>query len=323
MARTRNENVAIHTALRAVDKFTTALNPALIDGEQPDAAIDYEIEYTYISPSGVRQGVSKEHLEGSIDGWPMPGHYEIFVLDSNGEPLHQDPFRAVEHDKDALIRGPGDAANNPAMQLFSTLAEEARLTVRGQRAELNSTLSREKEAREAYQKQIDVTTALQREKSQLILTAERAVAEKELAEERLRESEAIREKMETDIAEMKPQFATIVDRGLHHFGRFLGLPSNETEPGEAQQEGQAPPARENEEPRPECAADPQRDTLDLLAVLLGNDEVLASMVQEGLITWNQARSIWWGLTGKDLGDEPNWDEWHAAHDAAEPQEGAA
>lgn len=323
MARTRNENVAIHTALKAVDKFTTALNPALIDGEQSEAATDYEVEYTYISPSGVRQGVSKEHLEGSIDGWPLPGHYEIFVLDSNGEPLHPDPFRAVEHDKDALVRGAGDAANNPAMQLFATLSEEARLTVRGQRAELNNALQREKQAREDYQKQIDVTTALQREKAQLVLTAERAVAEKELAEERLKESEDAREKMEQDIAEMKPQFATVVDRALHHFGGFLGLPSNETtaEPGSTAQEGQAPPARKDEDPRPECAVDPQKDTLELLAVLLGNDDVLASMVQEGLVTWDQARSIWWGLMGKDLGDEPNWDEWHASREEA--QEGAA
>lgn len=323
MARTRNENVAIHTALKAVDKYTTALNPALIDGEQSEAATDYEVEYTYISPSGVRQGVSKEHLEGSIDGWPLPGHYEIWVLDSNGEPLHAEPFRAVEHDKDALVRGAGDAGNNPAMQLFATLSEEARLTVRGQRAELNSALSREKQAREDLQKQIDVTTTLQRERAQLVLTAERAVADKELAEQRLKESEEVRGKLESDIAEMKPQFATIVDRGLHHFGKFLGLPSNETEPGDGQQQSQQAPVREGDDPRPECAADPQKDTLEVLAALLGNYDVLASMINEELITWEQARSIWWGLTGKDIGSEPDWSEWNAAHDTAEPQEGAA
>lgn len=326
MARSyrRQEQVTIRTALKALDEFVKELNPALADGDQSDISIDYSVIYTFIAANGRRLGVTRENLEGEIDGWPMPGTYEILVVDSNGKPMHDEPFTAVEIDKDEFLRGGGVSDNASGLAYMQALQEEGRLSLRRIALERDQACAREKDALKAYREQLDVTTELQRKIGRYELAAERAIADKEIAEERLKESEEAREKLEADIAEFKPQIREMVDRGVAHFGKFLGLPSNETESQATDAQATATePAREGDDPRPACAADPRQDTLTLLAAVLGDDDVVAHLVQDGVLTWDQVRSVWYGLTGKDLGDEPNWDEWNARRSQESSEEGEA
>lgn len=323
MARKRANHVSIHTALEAVDEFVVRLNPAIndagADDDAPRATFDHKIEYVYISPnkSIPPTGVSRGHLDGTIDGWPMPGTYEIWVTDSNGEELHPEAFVAVQHDPASMVKSEDGPANH-VMNLINASAEDARITIQRQRAAINAAEDRERKARIDFQNQIDVTTKLQREHANLILRAERAEADAELARQRQAEAEAGVRELEDRMATAQPYISEVVDQGLQKIGGLLGIPMPANEKNAAPEVD-----RKNDDPPPPGVENTKAAVDRFFQTTLGNDELLASMVQDGIITWADARVIWYSLTGKDLGDEPDWNAWNAANEAPEAQEGAA
>lgn len=308
MARRPERTLTIAAALDAVAKYEKAADARAIDSATP--ILDRELTYTYISPAGKRIGVSRENLTGQIEGWPLPGDYEIDVVDSNGESIPDEPWRATEFDKDSLlaVKTSGD---NPANGLMSSIMEESRIIIRDQRIRINQAEARETKAREDLTAKIDLINDLQKKKNDAELAAGKAIADRDLANEKQKEAEAALAYLEDSMASMKPHIAMAVDHGLQRFGELLGA----TEPDAAPSETEPPPAQDGEDPPPAGVDDRAKLMNDLLAAVIIDESMLMELTHRGVIPWAQARALYWLIKKKDIGEEPNWDEFFGADDS--------
>ncbi len=317
MARRRRHGVTLTIAavLADVALFEKTIDPSL--AEDGEASIDHEVQYTYIGPNGRRIGVTKEQLvgNGENDNWPLPGVYEIDIVNSEGNSVLPEPWRAEHFDKDSLIESAKERDGNPGAQLFAVLGEEARISIRNQRHEINHAQARERSAREDLEKQIDVNAQLQKEKNAAIAIAERADAEKDLAVKRQNVAEEALHALENELAYMKPQIAAAVDHGIAQFGKMLGVQGEATNDGEPN----APPGEDGDAtaqeraPAPPGADNPAAVLNDLLEKVVFNPDVCRELVEQGFLSWETVRAIVWVQRGVDLGSEPDWgDEDQAA-----------
>lgn len=325
--RRRREGVTltISAILADVATFEKEVDPSV--AEDGSASIDHEVQYTYVAPSGRRMGVTKEQMQGKEDGWPLPGIYEVDIVNSNGDSiLPAGPWKAEHLDRDSLMKA-DEKEGNPAVQLFTAMGEEARITIRNQRADINAAQARERAARDDLNTQIDVAAKLQKEKNAAIAIAERAEAEKELAEERQKVAEEALAQLQNEIAYMKPQIAEAVDHFISQTGKLLGVqdPTNDVRPATQDAEQSANPSHAPDgSPAPPGAEEPRVVLNDLLERVIFNADVCEELVNQGVLSWETVRAIVWIQTGQDPGPEPVWPPAEEEPVAdAEPQRGVA
>lgn len=289
------------------------------DGAPLDPVIDYEIVITYIAPGGTRrQEVTEDQARKGRDGTPLPGEYEIDAVDSNGDSILPEPWKATEYDPDAvkdLAKGNG-VEQHPAVQLFAAAAENARIDLRDMRFEVNAARKREKDARDELNTKIDEIGRLHREKAAEQIKRERAEAEMNLAIAQRAEALEALEFLQKEVEGWKPHIAMAVDHGMQKLGALVmgeSASNEQTQPSEAQGEAPAtasdqPDTVMGDDPPPPGAEDPRARTIETIQALILNDETMIMLVREGFITWSLARAVRWNFTHVDIGEEPNWNE---------------
>lgn len=288
-------------ALRDVALWEDSVN-------QPEGAtIDYTLEYVWIGPGGKRQEVIKEQLtEGFTDGWPMPGEYEITPLDSNGEPLIE-PFRALQLDKDALARSSRPEDGPAALML--AMSEDARITIRNQRANIDAAEKRERAAREELNKALDQVAKLTRESAQLKITADRAMSDMELAVARQQEAEEAYTGLENEILEFRPHVQIAVDHAMHKLTSIFGLAAdNVADNVSANTNTSEDSVPEGTDPRPPGCENPVQTLDELYEAVIYNWQLCRYLVDNNVITWDLVRRLVWLRKKIDLGPTPVWDD---------------
>lgn len=317
---------SLTSALKAVDSFVAAQNPALSKGEDGEATahIDFEVVYIYSSPSGIKQIVDRDNLEGKVDEWPMPGEYEIRAEDSNGDLIVDNAvWRATHYSKDSLVSAKENGADTtPGGLLFMQLMDTARIENRTLGADANLARKARDDARRENDRLSEVIGKLQKEKNEMMLERDRSSANESLAKERLADAMMLIQKQEDDLAEFKPQIGEIVDRGFKHLGEWLGLPDG---PGNDKPSGigfKPPASNPNPDPAPPGVAEAADCASVILAKIVLDDDTLCGLCKAGIIDWEYARVIRWKMTGEDIGEEPDWSA--ESEDAVpDAQEGAA
>lgn len=315
MARRARPGVTPNLAaiLRDIEIWESKIN--LPDG----ATVDYTFEYVWIGPQGKRQEIVKEQLtSGFGDDWPMPGEYEITALDSNGEPI-EEPWRATHFDKDSLSRGRPE--DGPAA-LMLAMSEDARITIRNQRASIESAERREKTAKQELNIALDQIADLMRKQANLTLTAERAVADKDLAEGRQKEAEDAYAQLENDILEFRPHVQIAVDHGMARLGQILGVATDNVANSigagatDSPSETSSQETYDGADPPPPGCEKPMESLDELYEKIIYNPALCRYLVENGVISWDLVRRLIWLRRHVDLGDTPVWDD-------AETQDGTA
>jgi hypothetical protein len=280
---------------------------------------DFKIVYYYLSgPQKQRMEVVKDQLlPGTVEDWPLPGEYEIDVLDSLNESLLEEPWRAQHLDKDSLVRG-ARSDENPAQVLF----EEYRIRLRNQAADRDRAEAKERKAKDELDVAEEKIRKLSRSNAEYQLAAEQAAARQAYAEEKQKEAEAAFEQLETENAELKPHIQMFFDHGFDRLVQFFGaapaMAANNT--------GNAPsadgPPLQGNDPMPPGAEDPIGRLDDLFKAVIYDREICQHLVDQGILTWAQVRALVWCRTKVDLGPEPQWAEW-AKNADTEPTAGEA
>ena len=313
------------TMLAEIDRYSRSIDGALRD---PSAApqLDCHWVFTFISASGKRIGVERGQLDGSADGWPLPGRYEADYVDSEGNSVVQEPWRGEQLDPDDLREAMKRRENeSPATFLF----EQYQIQMRGQRAELDAARTREAAARVDLNKQVDIAADLQRKKNDAVAQAAKAIADKELAESRQKEAEDALEALERDLSRFKPQLHAVADRmiqrGIEAFGGDVKLVlADETSAanganGGANGKHASPPAEPRDAPFDGAAAeDVPRHVNDVLRATVFDPEVARELYAMGILSWETIRSLLYLQYGRDLGPDPVWPDEPGAPPARGP-----
>lgn len=261
------------------------------------ATIDYRPVYVWISPSGVRRTVTKAHLEGGtgqgLDGWPLPGEYQVTFVDSNDEAIG-DTWIGEHIDRDTLLAAQPDkdAGAQSVMALVRTVNEEARLTISNQRRALDEAIKREERARKAENEAKDALRALQDENARLKLAAERAAADKSYAEAKQIEAETAYTELDKSVRGWQPQIHMAVDHMTAKLFEKFGA--------------QLPWQPDTKDPETEEA----RQVLNtLLEALIFDIEVVKPLVEAGKISWDHVRFVAINSMNQDPGPMIDWTLW--------------
>lgn len=298
--------------LRLIDRYLLS-----IDGgnRETDAApaLDCHVVFTYISVEGQRIGVGRDQLAGQVDGWPLPGKYEADYVDSNGVTTLGEPWTAVEFDPEALkalAKGKAESGGDRAVgDLVEQLLGTARVENRNLRARAEAAEKREEAANEDRNRKIDTIGRLQKEKNDAVMRADKAVADKELAEAQRKDAEEALEHLEDQNAALRPQIHAavdrIVERGIAAFGGAeMMLPPSPDGAASNGAEHRAP--EQGADPPPPGADDPAGCMEDLLDAVVFDVEVARELVDKGILSWETICALMWLKRGINLGPVPNW-----------------
>ncbi len=315
MARRRSTTTqTISAALKELDAYISLIDVSV--AEDGAASTDREIIYTFITKSKQRIGCTREQLEGKSENgqdWPVAGDYEIDVVDSNEISLLDaagGPWRCCHFDKDSLTKVGDDAERSPMGALVSVLQEEARIEIKNQRGKIDAAERRETNAREELNRQIDVCGRLQREKNDAILRAERAIADKELAEGRQKEAEEALAYLESQVAHLEPQMKAAVDHVITRASQYLGMST--VVPTGAANETTESVEEDDSGPAPPGAEDPQGTVEAIFQSTILNPVVCRELVEAGLLKWSDVRAAIWLAINVDVGEVPDWEKFNEA-----------
>jgi len=311
-----------------------------------DHVIDYRVVCLFSGPNKKPHSIPREYLKpGAAEEWPMPGDYEIRVVDSNGD-LITDAWTASHFDKETLTRARSTGDDFNPIRLMLDANEDNRIQIRHQRAWVNEAEAREQKAKAELRLSEDRVTELQRKLTAAEHAKGKAEAERDVALEQRQEAVEAAELLEEELATFKAPIAMFVDEGLAKLSQFFGVgvpaanttgPSSSTAPagngdpdvsaaGAAAAPGAGNP---NPDPPPPLADDPMQAVQDLGMLFercIFDREVLRQLVEAGVLEWEHVRRLVWYRLKVDLGPVPKWTEWAAgdAPPAAPPaQQGAA
>lgn len=300
-------------ALASLDDFMAEVTTPSSEGI---AVIDPKPEFFFRAAGGLSE-IPREYLVNGQNsaGWPMPGKYEIHVVDSEGNDLCE-PWHAAHFDNEELLK-----KSNEGNAEF--LFDEYKSRVRSQRAELESAESRAKKLAAELAVKDEQISKLTKTCSALTLANDRAMADKALAEGRQKEAEEALAAMQEDVLTFQPIVQQGVDRIIERAIQIFGVPSfaqanqpaNNEQSAAAEQE-QFPPAPPGIDPSP----DRYRTSLYDLVTDVWK---LRPLVEHGFLSWEDARGIMWHILKVDPGPVPRWEEWEAAAKSAEGNQGAA
>ncbi len=300
--------IAIPTLAAAL----SALDEWKISAELPDTkdgyAINYKIEYIWIDPDGCERECAKEELEqrGSGDSEiPRPGQYEIRIIDLKDNNLLI-AWQAEHVNSRSMMRSPAESP----MALMKEMCYTAETQIRNTQFRLEKAEKDAEKARDSLHSVRENLAKLQRELAAAVTAKERALADKDLAEARQQELQQAVDQMEEDLSLWKPQVQMAVDHGMGRLSEMLfGMSPRNSNAPEESQEGWDPPPADLLQP----------DVIDQGIFSLFFDlEKLQAMVENGMFSWQFARSVLWHKTKRDPGPVPQWDQWRAERDASEP-----
>ena len=278
--------------LQSLARWEAAIGP-----NQGQTALDFRVVYTYVAADGRRLEILREQLEeGRSDDWPLPGDYEIDVVDSVGASLLRSPWRGVHFDRDAL-REPRTTRNAYDATL-TQLLEESRIALRNSRADLDRAERRAKEAREELESKIDALAQVARERNAAICERDRAVADAELERTKRNDAELAFAELERDVEGFRPHLEMIVDHGIARTLELVGL-------GDAKSDSSATPESDAASP-PAGAEDPRARVSELMHAAIYNRGIARGLVEQGLLSWETLRALVWLDRGLDLGPTPEW-----------------
>jgi hypothetical protein len=308
--RRGNSKPIISAILQQIEAWKTIAD---MPSGDTGAKLDYEFEWIYISPSGKRREVTKSELDGTTDGWPLPGTYEVTAIDSNGDPLPgMDPWIAEHVDKDTLAETKAQATDNPLMNAVHGLLEEARVTIRDQRRQIDDITKRQNDAEDKMRTAQRQLAEAQQKMAESELVAQRALADKNFAEAKQKEAEDAYTELDRSINAFEPQIKAGVDRVME---RFLG-PFVPTAP--AENDDDPPSQKRVVAPAPGGDDTPERAKAvvdDLLETMMDID-VCRPLVESGRLEWATVRYVVWKYTGEDVGPEIDWSAWEAHEEAS-------
>lgn len=300
-------------ALASLDDFMAEVTTPSSEGI---AVIDPKPEFFFRTPGGLSE-IPREYLVNGQNsaGWPVPGSYEIHVVDSEGNDLC-DPWHAAHFDNEELLK-----KSNEGNAEF--LFDEYKSRVRSQRAELEAAESRAKKLAAELAVKDEQIGKLTKTCSALTLANDRAMADKSLAEGRQREAEEALSAMQEDVLTFQPIVQQGVDRVIERAIQIFGLPSfaqanqpANNEQSDAAEQEQFPPAPPGIDPNPERYRTSLYD-------LVTDVWKLRPLVEHGFLSWEDARGIMWHILKVDPGPVPQWEKWEAAAKSAEGNQGAA
>lgn len=304
-----------------------------------DQVLAYHVVCHFLStPNRKPMSVPREHLKpGALDDWPMPGDYEIRIVDSNNANL-TDPWYATHFDRESIQRASrtDDSSNNPA-RMFLDFTEDQRIQIRNQRAWLNEAESRERRAKHDLNLAEDRVSELTRKLTAAEHARVKAEADRDVAQAQRQEAIDAAEQLEEELNTFKAPIAMFVDEGLDKLAQFFGMgaraANNTTAPSSGAQDigaagaAAAPGAgNPNPDPPPPGADDPLQAITDLNAMFercIYDREILRKLVEAGVFEWDLVRRLVWYRLKVDLGPEPKWDEWAAADAQQAAERGAA
>ncbi len=303
-------------ALTSLDDFLAEVATPMGDGI---AVIDPKPEFFFRGPGGKLREIPRDYLVNGQNsaGWPVPGDYEIHVVDSDGNDLC-DPWLACHIDNEELLK-----RNSEGNAEF--LFDEYKTRVRSQRAELESAETRAKKLATELSIKDEQIGKLTKACSALTLANDRAMADKTLAEGRQKEAEDALAAMQEDVLTFQPIVQQGVDRVIERAIQIFGLPNfapanqaapSTQEPAPGPEQEQGPPTPSGIDPNPER----YRSSLYGLVTDVWK---LRPLVEHGFLTWEEARGIMWHIAKVDPGPAPRWDEWESAAKAAAGDQGAA
>lgn len=314
--------------LQSFDDWEVDVRTPNGDGDDDSVTVQYRVEYIYIGPDRQPRGVTREMLEpgpadadglGQGDSWPQPGDYEIHVTGLDGNDLTAEPWRGSHFTQDSLTRRqePGPAS------LYTTLCSDAEFAVRNLRAQVNAAELREKKAKDERVAAEAMVSKLMREKAQMALATERAIADREYAQAKQKEAEDELAAEREDVANGVPFVKMVIDEGVAHLTKAFGFSAPAVAAGNNNSErpvSYEPPPGEEWDPKPPGAEYPKACEDALFSLILDIDRC-QFIVDNGLLTWQEVCAIYWHKTKINLGPAPKWDEWRAQ--AAETEKGAA
>ncbi len=319
----------IPAMLAAIDRHLLSVEGGLRDSSEAPT-LDCHMVYTFIDAKGGRHGIERDQLEGKVDGWPLVGKYEADYVDSNDVSALGEPWYAVQFDPEALKElaksgGHGGSGNGSMGELVDQLMGTARIENRNLAARALAAETRADKARAEFDRLVDQVGKLQREKNDATMSRDKAIADKELSDEKRKEAEQALEFLEAQLASMKPQVAMAVDhfigRGMEAMGvESLALQTSETSNGSGTpangasangthvngSTGTTPPAADAD-PAPPLADDPVACMEDLLAATVFDPEVARELIAQGILSWDTIRALAWLKTHRDPGPVPPWD----------------
>ena len=306
-----------------------------------DQVLDYHVVCIFTGPDKKPSSVPRAHLKpGAAEEWPMPGEYEIRVLDSNNAPL-TDAWFARHFDKDSLTRARNPDEGNP-MRIVLDMTEDQRIQIRNQRSWIDQAESRERKAKDQLALAEDRVSELTRKLTAADHAKTKAEADRDVAFEQRQEALNAAEQLEEELNTFKAPIAMFVDEGLEKLAQFFGVgvraanntqaPSSGTTssgaPDVAAAGAAATPgtANPNPDPPPPGAEDPMQavqDLGDLFERCIYDREVLRQMIEAGVLDWELVRRLVWYRMKVDLGPTPKWTEWAAGDAPPAAQQGAA
>jgi hypothetical protein len=285
--------------------------------ESGHVSVAYEVRYLYIGPDGIRRGIDKsdlglsEGIDAGPSAGPMPGTYEIHIVDASGNDLIE-PFRAehVTYDSMATRRSPQESLAG----VYGTALQDAEATIRNQRSRLNDSERREQRARDDLNLKQDQLTKALSDVANYRLAAERATAEAAADRERCAAFEAELEQLRADTAMFKPHVGMIVDEGMRRLCGVLGFPMPNTEQSNDEQGDPMPQGIGCEDPMGTLDAYLKLTLLNpyMARYLIRNSKILTP---PGVMNWKLVRAVVWLFYKRDLGAVPNWDAMCADWDA--------
>lgn len=316
--RRRTRPGAVPTLAAALASLDDFMAEATMPTSEGVAVIDPKPEFFFRAPGGLSE-IPREYLVNGQNsaGWPVPGNYEIHVVDSDGNDLC-DPWQARHMDNEELLK-----RNSEGNAEF--LFDEYKSRVRSQRAELEAAEARAKKLAAELAAKDEQIGKLTKNCSALTLANDRAMADKMLAEGRQKEAEDALAAMQEDVLTFQPIVQQGVDRVIERAIQIFGLPSfapanqaapSPQEPAPGAEQEQFPPAPSGIDPNPE------RYRTSLYG-LVTDVWKLRPLVEHGFLSWEEARGIMWHIAKVDPGPVPRWDEWESAAKSAEGNQGAA
>lgn len=312
MGRRRgNSKPIISAILRQIEAWQAV---AEIPNGETGAKLDYELEWIYVSPSGKRREVTKGEFDGTTDGWPLPGTYEVHVVDSNGDDMNGfDPWIAEHVDKDTLAETKANSAGDSMMNAVHGLLEEARLTQRDQRRQIDDAIRRQGEAEEKMRTATRQLADAQQKMAELELATQRAIADKNFAESKQKEAEDAYRELDRSVNAFEPQFKAGVDRVIERvLGPFIPVAPAENDDEPASQRRVIAPAPGGDD-TPERAKAVVDGTFE---AIFTNIDAIRPLVEAGIVDWATVRYVIWKYTGEEIGEEIDWSYWGSDEEAS-------
>jgi hypothetical protein len=296
---------SVKAILASFDKWKTQAEATSADG----SVLLYEEYYYYVDPQGHAHEVTRDELEGDDGGQLLPGTYEIHVKDSNGADLVH-PWKGQHLSGESL----SSRMHEPAA-LYSTIVHDSETYIRAQAGRLARAEKSEREARDELRIVREHNANLQREIGGKTIAAERALAEKEVAEARQKDAEERLRELEESISECRPHVAMLVDNLIDRAGQYFGLPTlaaNNSDTGQrgsvAQEDPFGLPPETQWEPAPPGADNPAARGVSLFSLVV-NPRSLRWIVESRLLSWGECRALFWLARRRNLPEF--WEDWLA------------